>query len=219
MAYHRFYAQDNTWWIMLRLNDEKVQSLQASARVAKVSEMKMSKMTKTVSNRTTARKRKRCDGVRESYIGVSRNGAAKWKAEVSYKKKRVYLGTFRTAEEAAIRYNERSLEIHGGTRAGNFEPLPLNYQPPVEVDDDDELYYLLCGDEDGDEDGALPSPQEREKDQRQQTSPVHAMPITVPEVIDELLNSSSEEDYSSGDSGGYESFSAADLELFLPHCA
>ena len=48
-----------------------------------------------------------------SFRGVSPNGNLSWKAEISHKGKRTYLGSFKSADKAAEAYATKYQEIHG----------------------------------------------------------------------------------------------------------
>ena len=63
------------------------------------------------------------------FVGVSPNGAKSWKAEFSWNKKRTYLGSFKTALDAAIAYADRHFETAGSSLmipGGRFEPLGID---------------------------------------------------------------------------------------------
>lgn len=47
-----------------------------------------------------------------NYKGVSKQGN-KWRAQIKVNKKATYLGLFKTEEEAALRYNEEAVKVHG----------------------------------------------------------------------------------------------------------
>lgn len=56
------------------------------------------------------------------YKGVRRNGRSKsWVAQIVSDRKRHYLGSFRTAEEAARAYDEAARQLHGEFAATNAD--------------------------------------------------------------------------------------------------
>lgn len=56
---------------------------------------------------------------RSTYIGVSRNGPH-WQALITIKKRKTYIGSYRTEEEAAIAFDFFSLLLHSLTAKTNF---------------------------------------------------------------------------------------------------
>ena len=66
-----------------------------------------------------------------AYLGVARvppekKRAKPWTASISYKGKAYYLGLFVTEEEAALTYDEKSIEFYGSGRKRNFPDLSLD---------------------------------------------------------------------------------------------
>lgn len=53
------------------------------------------------------------------YKGVSRHGIG-WMAQIMCSRKKFYLGTYRTKEEAAIAYDKKAIELHGEFSILNF---------------------------------------------------------------------------------------------------
>lgn len=62
-------------------------------------------------------------GTKSGFKGVSTSGG-KWRAEIGYKKKRIYIGSFATKEEAAAAYNAKALELFGPFARLNPLPCP-----------------------------------------------------------------------------------------------
>lgn len=63
-------------------------------------------------------------GTKSGFKGVCTAGDNKWRAEIGYKKKRIYLGSFSTKEEAAAAYNAKALELFGPFARINPLPFP-----------------------------------------------------------------------------------------------
>ena len=67
------------------------------------------------------------------YIGVSRDGR-KFRARISFEGERMHLGAFETAEEAALAYDLKAVELLGAFAWVNFprksaRPLEMEYPP------------------------------------------------------------------------------------------
>lgn len=62
---------------------------------------------------------------KSGYRGVSRNSlnSLNWLARISFEKKTIHIGSFRTKEEAARAYNEAALKYHGEDAKLNDLPL------------------------------------------------------------------------------------------------
>jgi group I intron endonuclease len=58
---------------------------------------------------------------KSGYYGVYQdNRTKKWIGEMRYNHKKIYLGSFSTPEEAALAYNQKSIELFGDTRPLNI---------------------------------------------------------------------------------------------------
>jgi hypothetical protein len=61
------------------------------------------------------------------FRGVRKTPDGKYVSMISNQVKQIYLGTFLTAEEAALAYNKKSIELFGET--GSLNPIGSNGQP------------------------------------------------------------------------------------------
>jgi hypothetical protein len=81
-------------------------------------------------NTANSRKRSSQKGT-SKYKGVSWNkGVSKWQAEIQGPTKRYYLGLFLSAEDAAIIYDKKAIELFGDFAYVNFRSENIGIYPP-----------------------------------------------------------------------------------------
>ncbi|KAG9128979.1 hypothetical protein Leryth_014751 [Lithospermum erythrorhizon] len=66
---------------------------------------------------------RRNDGVTKKFIGVRQRPWGKWVAEIKDSSVRLWLGTFKTAEEAAMMYDQAAIKYKGPKARTNFPVL------------------------------------------------------------------------------------------------
>lgn len=72
-------------------------------------------------------------GGQKKFIGVRRRKWGRWAAEIrdSTSRKRLWLGTFDTAEEAAVEYDKAAVRLKGPGAITNFPPSAMEDMPAI----------------------------------------------------------------------------------------
>ncbi len=100
---HRIIAKAPEEMYVDHINRDRSDNRRCNLRVCTRSQ-NMSNTTKMKRNRT---------GYKGVYLMSPKNGASGFEAKIGFGGKNLYLGYFKTPEEAARAYNKKALELHG----------------------------------------------------------------------------------------------------------